>query len=950
MAGSAKAEDLVVSEDAWVVTPPNTVYDNVILTDGAMIVGSPLVVSGQYQLGRGWVSADLTGSASLEKTAAWGTVYLTGSNSYTGDTTIRGGVLSIGDSDSGVTGSISGASYITIESGTDGELHLYLANGSVFSNVIINDGVIRVLTASGTNTISGNMIGSGDFVQAGAGTTILTGTNGASGSTIVSNGTLRAGNDWVFRGNLIVQDSGIFDVGQTNQEVSSLSGNGTILFSSPEGDFTRSVLTLDNSGDTTFDGRMTGHGGFVKEGSGTLTLTGSNDYVGGLAFANGTVRAGAENVLSKGIDLHFWGGALDLNHYDQEVGAIGAWGSGNGFIDLGSATLTTNSAADGFFYGDIAGSGNLIKTGAGNLVLAGDTSYTGDTVLIRGSLDIAGSVERVWIEGGTLRGNGSVRTTLSNYGGIVNPGGFGQMPMLMMPQPSDPRIGSLHIGQDFIQYSKGTTHIDILDVDNFQFDTIYVSGTAFLDGKLRVGYLDGYKVKVGDKVVFLEAEGGVIGKYRALERRTLRRFKVGYDLNSVWLEGVQDSFTSLASLSPNQRSIAKALNKAMAKGQLKGLINDLNEVTVENLPDVLSLLSPEQLAVIFNIGFSGAQIQNNNIERRLEDARRGSRGFSANGLTLTNSRGTVSFDGAPIAMGGKDGLSIAGFDGKSLVGKQTVIPSVIESRWSFFATGNGEWADIESTSRARGSEFTTGGLTIGGDYRINDNLLVGIAGSYANTSADLYKGGEVSVNSGKASVYGTLFNESYYVNASVGGGYNAYDITRSGLGGRSNSDTTGGQFDALLGGGYDFRVGGLTVGPVASLQYTYLGLDSFQETGSGDARLRFPSQHQESLKSAIGAKASYAFNIGKVVVTPEVRAQWQHEYLDSTAAIESSFVGADSTFTVNGPRIGRDSLVLDAGATVQFNPSISAFAYYTGEIGRSNYSSNGVNGGFRVSF
>jgi len=66
--------------------------------------------------------------------------------------------------------------------------------------------------------------------------------------------------------------------------------------------------------------------------------------------------------------------------------------------------------------------------------------------------------------------------------------------------------------------------------------------------------------------------------------------------------------------------------------------------------------------------------------------------------------------------------------------------------------------------------------------------------------------------------------------------------------------------------------------------------------------------------------------------------------------VESSFVGGAGVFTVTGPDLGRDSLLVDAGLSVQVNPALSVFAYYTGEIGRSNYSSNAVNGGFRISF
>jgi outer membrane autotransporter protein len=86
-----------------------------------------------------------------------------------------------------------------------------------------------------------------------------------------------------------------------------------------------------------------------------------------------------------------------------------------------------------------------------------------------------------------------------------------------------------------------------------------------------------------------------------------------------------------------------------------------------------------------------------------------------------------------------------------------------------------------------------------------------------------------------------------------------------------------------------------------------------------------------------------------VVVTPEIRAQWQHEYLDNDSSITGGFSSRNS-FTVHGPEIGRDALLLDIGASVQVSPHVALFAYYTGELCRENYTVHSVNAGVRVGF
>ena len=89
--------------------------------------------------------------------------------------------------------------------------------------------------------------------------------------------------------------------------------------------------------------------------------------------------------------------------------------------------------------------------------------------------------------------------------------------------------------------------------------------------------------------------------------------------------------------------------------------------------------------------------------------------------------------------------------------------------------------------------------------------------------------------------------------------------------------------------------------------------------------------------------------VGRVILIPEVRAQWLHEFLSTESSIDAQF-GSGSSFKVHGPNTGRDSLLLEAGVSAQFNPRVAIFAYYTGDLGRENYSSHSVNGGVRIEF
>jgi outer membrane autotransporter protein len=105
------------------------------------------------------------------------------------------------------------------------------------------------------------------------------------------------------------------------------------------------------------------------------------------------------------------------------------------------------------------------------------------------------------------------------------------------------------------------------------------------------------------------------------------------------------------------------------------------------------------------------------------------------------------------------------------------------------------------------------------------------------------------------------------------------------------------------------------------------------------------------LRTDLGIQASYAWQIGKVLVIPTVRAAWEHEYLYSALPITfSAVVFSGVTATAFGPDEGHDSFIINAGAATQWTPRISTFVGYQGQLVRSNYDANGVTGSIDFSF
>ena len=564
-------------------------------------------------------------------------------------------------------------------------------------------------------------------------------------------------------------------------------------------------------------------------------------------------------------------------------------------------TIDTNGF-NATFSGDVINSGSLTKIGVGSLTLSGNNTYTGGTVLDAGTLVVAGSqafgLGDVVVNGGVLRTD---------------------------PQP-------INVKGNYTQNAGGTLQLGIGGSAAGQYDFLNVTGHVTFGGTLELISLGGFQPKVGDKLTLAIAGGGISGQFASVvDPFSVFSLDLLYGQNTLVLEFSGTDFAAFAQ-SPNQLAVAKQLDHVAADPREAGLVSFLENESLANLPGDFDKISPDSLTALYEISFSAANVQAANLEDRFAEIRSGSTGFSSS-LSISNTPGTMT----------------EGKDGKTVIeaSKNVLAPSP-ENKWGVWISGTGDFVNISGDGNGKGYDFVTGGVTLGVDYRLAKNFAIGIAAGYAHTGTNLTGDGSIDVNSGKVGVYATYYNGGIYLNGYVGGGYNSYGTRRDALVENATGNTDGGEFNALVGTGYEIHYGGLTFGPIASLQYTYVGFSGFTENGSL-APLRIESQSQDSLRTNLGLSAKYTWKAGKIQITPNVRASWQHEYLYSALPIDAQFAsGAGSAFTVNGPALGHDSALIDAGLNVQWTSTIDIL--YNGQIGRGNYDSNGVICSVHLSF
>jgi fibronectin-binding autotransporter adhesin len=498
----------------------------------------------------------ISGSGSVTKLGA-GTLTLTATNSYSGGTAINAGTLQIGNG--GTTGFITGnvnnqgdlvfnrsnnvnflydhfglgaltklgTGTLTlggdhthtggtwVEAGT-----LEVGGGSVsgsLSGAIVNNAAV-VFNRTGTVTYDGVMSGAGTLTKIGSGNLIVTGSSTFTGATTIDAGRITLGGSERLSANsaLTLGTNGILDLGAYAQTVASLSGTGLVLANS-------GTLIVEGTASTSYAGDFNGSGTILKDGSGTLTLSGTVPALFNLSVNSGTLRA-TGTVL--GTNVQIFGGTFELvgnnrlptsagvsvNNsgilalvnagQSQEIASL----TGNGTVALGSGLLLLTNQANITFNGRFTGSGVFAKEGNGTLTWGGSatSTNTGPVFADQGTLRL-GSSNR--LSAGTILSTNLPGTSTFDLNGfnqtVGGLSGFDQDRILLssastltVQKTSDNHSATPSIigGGNLVMSGTGSQTLNLGDTTNWTGQLTVNAGTLVLN---NAAFLDGIAVNGG---------------------------------------------------------------------------------------------------------------------------------------------------------------------------------------------------------------------------------------------------------------------------------------------------------------------------------------------------------------------------------------------------------------------------------------------------------------------
>jgi fibronectin-binding autotransporter adhesin len=380
------------------------------------------------------VLQDGAGTMALTKIGS-GLITLGGANTYSGNTTISAGTLQIGNAAALPSGAYKGNVALAAQGTLDLNDYDLTINGLTGAGLVTNNSGASTLSVGAndqTAVFTGSIrdgLGTIGLTKTGTGTLTLSGNNTFSGATTISQGVVSMGSDTGLSAHstLTIANAGTLDLNGRVIAIDGLAGTGSIINNSA----TPVTLTTGSSGGSgTFGGTIndgTGTIALAKTGAGTVTLTNVNGYSGGTTITGGTLAVTSDGALGAvpGVttagNLVLNGGTLSADNtfeLNSKRGIVVGPSSGTGFGGLGAAANQTLTYA-GVITNNGAGSGGLTTSGAGTVTLANANTYTGDTIVASGSLQVAYPNA---IPTGTGKGNVTVNGALdlNNYDVAIN--------------------------------------------------------------------------------------------------------------------------------------------------------------------------------------------------------------------------------------------------------------------------------------------------------------------------------------------------------------------------------------------------------------------------------------------------------------------------------------------------------------------------------------------------
>ncbi|WP_180539267.1 autotransporter domain-containing protein [Acetobacter okinawensis] len=641
------------------------------------------------------------------------------------------------------------------------------------------------------------------------------------------------------------------------------------------------------------DKSVSGGTTLVKSDMGTLIITKDQTYTGGTTIAGGVLQlgnGGTTGALAAGTAIQN-NGRLAINH-------------------SGTFTLAQN----------IAGTGGLEQNGAGTTVLSGTNTYTGDTTVTQGTLEVDGSIASSRTttvqNGGVLSGTGTVGNTVITQGGTLAPQGVqGNMTVQGTLQADSNSTLALSGGS---QLSGKTMTLQGVQYQQLQSGTVTVTDSAALSGNVVLNVAPSTRFKLNDYYTLLTTGSGFTQKSYALQTNLTSLYTFispslfynGNDLD-VLLARNAVRFVSVAN-SRNEHEAAQALDHMPADN---AMVQAAELLTPEEARRGMNALSGEVHASARTALIQDSLFVRQAAMDRLDTAECG------------NGHVDATLHTASLKTGRKDEGCLAG---------QAVL----------WGQAYGSLGHNGGDGNAASMHHSTTGFIMGVDAPFMDGAWrIGALLSYGRSMFDINSGRGSSGHGNNVSIGGYAGTHWGAFNLKLGAAYtwNMLSMQRNvafpGYADRLSSNYLAGTAQGFGEVGYRLHTRYGLAEPFANVAYVNLHTNGYHEHG-GAAALQGRSMDTGVTFSTFGIKASSTLHAGKMLLIPHASLAYRHAFGLSTPTAHTLFAaGGSGSMDIAGVPLSVDSAVIDAGLTARLSERIKIGLSYLGQYGNQSVES-----------
>jgi autotransporter-associated beta strand protein len=361
-------------------------------------------------------------------------------------------------------------------------------------------------------------------------------------------------------------------------------------------DLAQNELTLAGTGKMRFRSWLEG-GDVVKRDSGrvefyTNNLHGHTWIRGGelvLQHSNALASADFGTEVSAGAQLTFTLQNMTINEPLQLAGTLASLYPFPAFSNrwLGDITLEGSAAVISVsntlvLAGNVSGSGDVTKTGPGGLMLMGDNTYTGATIVSNGPVFVHGSqpLSPVVLRGGTLSGRGLAGRVFATNSSTIAPGN-GPFPFTIADIATLSCLDLTASSNTLFSYFFNGPNAGV------EYDQLKVSGTLTLD-RTRLMAQVRFVPQISQSLMLIDNDGNdpVTGTFAGLpEGASVVQSNMLFQMSYAGGDGNDVTLTRIPAPSSTLGSIARQDDSMVIQGHgISNLTYTIESATNLNPP------------------------------------------------------------------------------------------------------------------------------------------------------------------------------------------------------------------------------------------------------------------------------------------------------------------------------------------------------------------------------